>query len=75
MTGQSSEYQSRLAAALDVWADARERAVVDLSEQAAGLAQAGRAEDVTRVTIVSRHLRIKAMNERANAVAIRLNLS
>ena len=73
MIGQSSGYQSRLAAALDIWADARERAVVDLSEQAASLAQAGRAEDVTRILIVSRHLRIKAMNERAKAVAIRLH--
>ena len=56
---------------LDNWADARERSILDLIERAASLSRIGLGDEARRFSFAARHLRIKAMLERAQASAIR----
>ena len=67
----SNHQQFRLAAALDIWADARERSILDLTERAASLSRTGLDDEARRFSFAARHLRIKAILERAQASAIR----
>jgi hypothetical protein len=57
--------------ALDAWAESRERAIIDLSRQAAILADQGCNDDAAHFTFAARSLTIKAVRERAEAAAIR----
>ena len=47
-------------------------AVINLSKEAASLAKAGFDDDATDILITVSRLRVKALNERANAAAIRI---
>jgi hypothetical protein len=60
-----------LASALDIWADARERAAGDLWRKAAGLDRAGQVIEAARLRSAARQLNQKLLQERARAGAVR----
>jgi len=63
--------KAALAAALDVWAEARERAIKELSRHAAALAEQGSNDDAAHFRFAARSLRVRAVDERARAAALR----
>jgi hypothetical protein len=71
MRKQIAWSKAAVAIALDAWAESRERAIIDLSRQAAILADQGCNDDAAHFTFAARSLTIKAVRERAEAAAIR----
>ena len=71
MRNQVAGVKAAFANALEMWAASRERAVIDLSRQAAALADEGRNEDAAHFSFAARFLTIKAVRERAEAAALR----
>jgi hypothetical protein len=63
--------KSAFAAALELWAESRERAIIDLSRQARAFADQGCSEDAAHFSFAARVLTVKAVHERARAAAIR----
>jgi len=59
------------AAALEVWAESRERAATELSMKAATLAHQGCTEEAEFFRFVARALTIRALDERVRAAALR----
>jgi hypothetical protein len=66
-----SEKTLAMAAALESWAAARERAVATLGRHAAILAEHGCGADADHFSFAARALTVKAMRERAEAAALR----
>ena len=71
MRGRPLGTNMAAAAALDVWADSRERAVASLSRHAAILADHGCGTDAEHFTFAARFLTVTAVRERAQAAALR----
>ena len=63
--------KAAFAKALELWAESRERAVIDLSRQAAILADQGCNDDAAHFNFAARSLTVKAVHERAQAAALR----
>jgi hypothetical protein len=61
------------ARALELWADARERAIAELSRKAASLADLGCSDDAAHLGFAARLLAVRAINERARAAALRFS--
>ena len=57
--------------ALTIWAAARERAVDELSSRAAQLSWGGQESEAARLRIAARLLRLRVIQERAQAAACR----
>ena len=60
------------ATALEVWAEARERASADLWRRAADLARGGCRSDAEHFGFAARLLALRAMEDRARAAALRV---
>jgi hypothetical protein len=63
--------KTAFATALELWAASRERAITDVSEKAASLADQGRNDEAEHFRFVARLLTVRAMHERASATALR----
>jgi hypothetical protein len=63
--------KAAFATALELWAQSRERAIGEVSEKAAILAQEGRPDEAAYFSFVARLLTVRAMHERAQAAALR----
>jgi hypothetical protein len=68
-TGKPPE--AELAAALDTWADARERAISDLKAGAITLEEAGQKKEATRLRRAANHLHARMIEERRRASQLR----
>jgi hypothetical protein len=69
--GDADTDETAVAAALELWSASRERAVEELTRTAERLARCGataRAADLRRA---ARHLRVRALEERSRAAALR----
>ena len=63
--------RAALEKALDAWAEARERAVTELSVKASAAAGQGRKDDAAFYQFAAQALKAKAIHERAQASALR----
>ena len=63
--------RTALAKALDAWAEARERAVTELSVKASAAASQGCKDDAAFYQFAVQTLKAKAIHERARAAALR----
>ena len=63
--------RAALEKALDAWAEARERAVTELSVKASAAAGQGRKDDAAFYRFAAQTLKAKAIHERARASALR----
>jgi len=63
--------KAAFATALDLWAASRERAVIEVSENAAALADQGCHDQAEHFRFVARLLTVRAVHERAQAAAFR----
>jgi hypothetical protein len=59
------------AAALETWADARERAIVELNKTAASLERPGQTQEATRLRRAANHLQARMVKERRRAAKLR----
>jgi hypothetical protein len=57
--------------AFDLWAEARERTVIEVSQKAAALATQGRDDEAEHFRFVARLLTVRVVHERAQAAALR----
>ena len=71
MQKQIAGSKAAFATALELWAQSRERAIIDLSRQAALLADQGCEDDAAHFSFAARSLTVKAVHERAQVAAIR----
>ena len=58
--------------ALEQWADARERAIIEVTAKAAAFSDQGREHDAEHFRFVARLLTVRAIHERAQAAALRV---
>ena len=63
--------KAAFATALELWAESRERAIIEVSEKASALADQGRNDEAEYFRFVSRLLTVRAMHERSQAAALR----
>jgi hypothetical protein len=65
--------QSRtaFATALELWAESRERAIIEVTKKAAGLAGQGRNDEAEYFRFVARLLTVRAIHEKSKAAALR----
>jgi hypothetical protein len=63
--------KAAFATAPELWAASRERAITEVSEKAAALADQGHEDDASYFRFVARLLTVRAMHERAEAAALR----
>ena len=63
--------KTAFATALELWAESRERAIIEVSKKAAGLAGQGRSDEAEHFRFVARLLTVRAMHERSQAAALR----
>ena len=56
--------------ALELWAESRERAIIEVSRKAAKLADQGQHDDAEHFQFVARLLTIRALHERAQSAAL-----
>jgi hypothetical protein len=71
MRSEGSLPNAKLAAALDTWADARERAVTVLKKTAVSLEAAGHRIEATRLRKAANHLKARMVEERGRASHLR----
>ena len=71
MRSEGSLPNAKLAAALDTWADARERAVTELKMTAVTLEAAGHRIEATRLRKAANHLKARMVEERRRASDLR----
>jgi hypothetical protein len=63
--------KTAFATALELWAESRERAITEVTEKAAILADQGRNDEAEYFRYVARLLTVRAMHERGQAAALR----
>ncbi len=68
---ESRQEATRRAYALTLWAAARERAVDELASKAARLSGQGQKDKAAGIRAAARLLRVQALEERAQAAAVR----
>jgi hypothetical protein len=66
-----AQSRSAFATAFQLWAEARERAITEVSAKASALAIRGRNDEAEHFRFVARLLTVRAMHERAQAAALR----
>jgi hypothetical protein len=71
MRSRGRPRKAELAAALDTWADARERAISDLKTTAITLEEAGQRKEATRLRRAANHLHARMIEERCRASQLR----
>jgi hypothetical protein len=62
----------KTAAALEIWADARERAIAELNRKMAALELSGQATEAKRLRAAAGHLRGKLVSERERVSELRV---
>ena len=63
--------KAAFATALELWAESRERAIIEVTRKAATLADQGRTYDAEYFSFVARLLTVRALHEREQAAALR----